>query len=139
MGSFLDEIFSDPKRAFKKRMSVSSTFSLPNRKKSSALHISSPVLTHASGIYSNTSPDRSTFLVDLSNSEYSQCSPATAPSEDSQFLSREPRKSCPDIRLGNSFKSRDHKYRAQKMEEFESMIEDTKVSSLSVTPDYASS
>ncbi|CAO3682376.1 unnamed protein product [Umbelopsis ramanniana] len=138
MGSFLDEIFSDPKRAFKKRMSTSSSFSLPSRKKSSALHISSPVLTHASGIYSNTSPDRSTFLVDLQASEYTPRSPSAPPTEDTHFLSREPRKSCPDIRIGNSLKSRDHKYRAQKREEFESMIEDSKVLRISLTPDYAS-
>jgi hypothetical protein len=144
-------------------MSTSPTFSLPSRKKSSALHISSPgtyhviidqgttlitllihtffissVLTHASGIYSNTSPDRSTFLVDLQASEYSTHSTSALPTEDSHFLSREPRKSCPDIRIGNSFKSRDHKYRAQKREEFESMIEDSNVLRISLTPDYAS-
>jgi hypothetical protein len=175
MGSFLDEIFSDSKKAFKRRVSVSSisirrmsvsSSSMPARRKSPpALEISPPgklyhynvwhvtefiidfdplafkVLTYATGIYSNSSPDRSSLLVELPSPILSQDQSSFSQDSCTSPVSRVPRHSCPDIRLYHNerdFVTKDKEYRAKKMKEFESLIEGSKVIKLSLTPECAS-
>ncbi|GAB5586499.1 hypothetical protein Unana1_01399 [Umbelopsis nana] len=118
-----------------------SSISTPPRKKPPPLEISSPVLTHATGIYSNSSPDRSSLLIELSSPDPSQGPSSFTQDSSTSPISRVPRHSLPDIRLYHNQQdvaTKDKEYRAQKMREFESLIDSSKVLRFSLTPDCAS-
>jgi len=154
MGFFLDDLISDSKKAFKRRMSMSS-ISMPIRKKlPPRLEISSPVLTHATGVYSKTSPDRSSLLIDLpspasfskgqddfvqNSSTSGQC--GFVQDTSTSLVPRIPRHSCPDITVYHNdcdVVTKDKVYRDMKMREFESLIDNSKIIKMSLTPDCAS-
>lgn len=84
-------------------------------------------LIFSTGIYGSTSPDRSNLLMDL---------PSPRPDDDPDSSEQEssipaglslPRHSCPDIRAYDPDRvAKDNEFRAQKMREFESHIENNK-------------
>ncbi|KAG2178255.1 hypothetical protein INT43_003508 [Umbelopsis isabellina] len=129
MSPLLEEIMS-PKKAIQRRMS---TVSMPGRSRKresipQPIEISWPKLIFSTGIYGSTSPDRSNLLMDL---------PSPRPDDDPEPNEQEssvppglalPRHSCPDIRAYDPDSiAKDSEFRARKMREFESHIENNKI------------
>ena len=100
------------------------------------------VLTHATGVYSKTSPDRSSLLIDLPSpasfskgqDDFVQNSSTSGQSgfvqdTSTSLVPRIPRHSCPDITVYHNdcdVVTKDKVYRDMKMREFESLIDNSK-------------